>query len=130
MLKGKKLRALNMELDGANNYTICNEIGISEVTLIKWRKEEEYKKEYADRAEEMLRDTMDKIKGATKKAFERLQELTESPNERIALAACNSLLDRGIGKARERIEINADVQQRPLQNISDEQLKKLVDEDE
>lgn len=129
MLKGRKLKALKMELQGMNNKTICQEIGITEQSLIKWRADPEYKEEYNKRANEMLRETMDKIKGATKKALDRLVELVDSDNERISLAAANSLLDRGIGKARENITIQADVQNRPLQNISEEQLKKLVQDE-
>jgi len=130
MLKGKKMKALNLEIEGYNNKTIAEMIGVSEPTLISWQKKADYKEEYSKRATELITDTTERIRGASKKALDRLLELVDSENERISLAACNSILDRAIGKAKETVSISADIQQRPLQSISEEQLKKMIEEDE
>lgn len=39
------------------------------------------------------------LKAATPRAVARLVELMESADERVAIQACNSILDRSIGKA-------------------------------
>jgi hypothetical protein len=48
-------------------------------------------------------------------AIKRLAELMYSENERVAVAACDALLDRGIGKPRQAVEISTDPERPPPQ---------------
>jgi hypothetical protein len=48
-------------------------------------------------------------------AIKRLAELMESKNERVAVAACEAMLDRGIGKPRQAVEISTDPERPPPQ---------------
>ena len=41
----------------------------------------------------------DLLRAAAPRAAERLKELIESPDEKVALGACKEILDRSIGKA-------------------------------
>jgi hypothetical protein len=55
----------------------------------------------------------------SKRAIERLVELMESRNPRVAVLACQAILDRGIGKPRQAIEVSTDPAAPPPQfNIS------------
>jgi hypothetical protein len=42
-------------------------------------------------------------------AIERLAELVRDPDGRVAVAACNALLDRAIGKPLQSVEVDARV---------------------
>lgn len=42
-------------------------------------------------------------------AIERLAELVKDPDGRVAVAACNALLDRAIGKPLQAVEVDARV---------------------
>ena len=48
-------------------------------------------------------------------AIKRLAELMGSKNERVAVAACEAMLDRGIGKPRQAVEISTDPERPPPQ---------------
>ncbi len=129
-LSKRKKEALELDLLGYTGMQIAAEIGCTNATLSKWRNEPEYKEEFEKRMGENINRAMQKLKSSTDYAIEKLVELAHSNNERIALSATNSLLDRTLGKAKETVSIQADVQQRPLQNISDEQLKKLIEDEQ
>ena len=129
-LTKKKMLALELDLQGYSTTQMSQELNVSMTTLIKWRKEPEYQEQYSKRISQIVYRAEQRIKAATDMALDKLIELAQCGNPRVELAACNSLLDRSIGKAKDRIELQADVNQRPLQNISEEQLKKLVEEDE
>ena len=58
------------------------------------------------------------------RAIERLAELMESPDERIAVAASMALLDRGIGKATQAIEVT---DHRLSSEVPKADLTKLID---
>ena len=129
-LSNRKKQALELDLSGYTGTQIAEEIGCTNATLSKWRNEPEYKEEFEKRMNENIDKATKKLKAYTKIAIEKLVELTQSENERIALTAINSLLDRSLGKARETVSIQADVKQRPLANISDEQLKKMIEDEQ
>ncbi len=64
------------------------------------------------------------------RAIERLAELIESPDERIAVAASIAMLDRGIGKAAQAIEVNdqrasSEGQKADLSKLSDAELETM-----
>ena len=129
-LSKRKKEALELDLLGYTGLQIAEEIGVTNTTLSKWRNEVEYKEEFEKRMQANIDRATKKLKASTKMAIEKLVELTQSSNERIALSAVNSLLDRTLGKAKETVSISADVQQRPLQNISNEQLEKLIEDEQ
>jgi predicted transcriptional regulator len=129
-LTKRKKAALELDLQGYSGKKIAEEIGITQQCLSKWRAEEEYKQEYEKRTAETIQCATDKIRNYTSLAIDRLFELSQSKNERVALGAVNSIIDRGIGRAKETVSIQADVQQRPLQNISNEQLEKLINDEQ
>jgi hypothetical protein len=129
-LTKKQMLALELDLQGYSTTQMSQELNTSMPTIIKWRKNPEYQEQYNKRISQIVYRAEQRIKAAADMALDKLIELAQCGNPRIELAASNSLLDRSLGKARERIELQADVNQRPLQNISEEQLKKLVEEDE
>ena len=50
------------------------------------------------------KDLVEAFRADCPRAHQRLRELIESEDERIALAACNAVLDRGYGKPAQPLE--------------------------
>lgn len=57
------------------------------------------------------------------RAIERLGELMESGDERVAAVACNAILDRAFGKPRER---TSEIETSSLASLSDEELERRL----
>ena len=112
MLTNKQLDCIELLMDGLNKTTIADKIGISRKTIYKWMENEEFKLELDRRKQKICNDALSDLKGSTKdllKAVEKLAYTAE--NEGIRLQALNSLLDRTLGKATAKQEIelsNAD----------------------
>lgn len=117
MLTNKQLDCIELLMDGLNKTAIADKIGISRKTIYKWMENEEFKLELDRRKQKICNDALSDLKGSTKdllKAVEKLAYTAE--NEGIRLQALNSLLDRTLGKATAKQEIelsntdnNADV---------------------
>ena len=128
-LTKKQMLALELDLQGYSTTQMSQELNTSMPTIIKWRKNPEYQEQYSKRISQIVYRAEQRIKAATDMALDKLIELAQCGNPRIELAASNSILDRSLGKPKDRIELQADVQQRPLQNISNEQLEKLINDE-
>ena len=127
-LKNKKMKQiLKLEINGYTTEQIANEIGLSYSRVAAYKCDPEYREALKETLEVSLINAQNNLKKNVNLAVDRLIELSQSESERIALAACNSILDRLLGKAKETVELSANVNTRPLENISDESLKKLIE---
>ena len=61
-------------------------------------------------------------------AIERLGALLLSPDDRVAIAACQALLDRGYGKPRQSMDVMTTDVQRPPTEMSEEELVERIRE--
>ena len=52
---------------------------------------------------------LQRIKGLTVRAIDKLGSLMQSDNEQVALAAVKDILDRGLGRARQNVAVQHDV---------------------
>ena len=134
MLTNKQLEAVDMLMDGLNKSAIADKLKVSRTTLYKWIENEEFKLELDRRKQKICNDALSDLKGSTKdllKAVEKLAYTAE--NEGIRLQALNSLLDRTLGKATTKQEIelssNKDTENIDLDTLLDEENSNVIDLD-
>lgn len=53
------------------------------------------------------------------KALKRLARMIDSDDEKVALAACQAILDRAIGKPKQSMEVKSDVTHHGSESVSD-----------
>lgn len=117
MLNNKQLQAISMLMDNVQKSEIASKLGVSRTTLYKWIDNEEFKLELDRRRQEISKHALSDLKGDTKQILEAVKELGyKAESEAVRLSALNSLLDRILGKATAKQEIelsntdnNADV---------------------
>lgn len=134
MLTNKQLEAVDMLMDGLNKSAIADKLKVSRTTLYKWIENEEFKAELDRRKQKICNDALSDLKGSTKdllKAVEKLAYTAE--NEGIRLQALNSLLDRTLGKATTKQEIelssNKEAENIDLDTLLDEDNSNVIDLD-
>lgn len=112
MLNNKQLKAIDMLMDGVNKTAIADKIKVNRTTLYNWLDNEEFKLELDRRQQEISKRALSDLKGDTKQILEAVKELGyKAESEAVRLSALNSLLDRILGKATAKQEIelsNAD----------------------
>lgn len=106
MLNNKQLKAIDMLMDGVNKTAIADKIKVNRTTLYNWLENEEFKLELDRRQQEISRHALSDLKGDTKQILEAVKKLGyEAESEAVRLSALNSLLDRILGKATAKQEI-------------------------
>lgn len=134
LLTNKQLEAVDMLMDGLNKSAIADKLKVSRTTLYKWIENEEFKLELDRRKQKICNDALSDLKGSTKdllKAVEKLAYTAE--NEGIRLQALNSLLDRTLGKATAKQEIelssNKEAENIDLDTLLEEDNSNVIDLD-
>ena len=106
MLNNKQLKAIDMLMDGANKTAIADKIKVNRTKLYNWLENEEFKLELDRRKQEISKHALSDLKGDTKQILEAVKKLGyEAESEAVRLSALNSLLDRILGKATAKQEI-------------------------
>ena len=106
MLNNKQLQAISMLMDNVQKSEIASKLGVSRTTLYKWIDNEEFKLELDRRRQEISKHALSDLKGDTKQILEAVKKLGyEAESEAVRLSALNSLLDRILGKATTKQEI-------------------------
>ena len=106
MLNNKQLQAIDMLMDGVNKTAIADKIKVNRTTLYNWLENEEFKLELDRRQQEISKHALSDLKGDTKQILEAVKKLGyEAESEAVRLSALNSLLDRILGKATAKQEI-------------------------
>ena len=106
MLNNKQLQAISMLMDNVQKSEIASKLGVSRTTLYKWIDNEEFKLELDRRQQEISKHALSDLKGDTKQILEAVKELGyKAESEAVRLSALNSLLDRILGKATAKQEI-------------------------
>lgn len=119
------LKCLELDLQGYSIPQIAKILGLTYTCIAHYKNNPSYLEMRQEMLESAIKEAKDQLKYGTSFAVSRLLELTHSESERVALAACTTLLDRIMGKATETVEIKS--VERPLEKVSDEQLKKLIE---
>lgn len=72
-----------------------------------------------------VKEVKELAKQKSKRAIERLVEWMESENPKASVAACNSIMDRGIGKPAQDLTISGNPDA-PLQTVTKVELVNLT----
>ena len=106
MLNDKQLECIELLMDGANKTAIADKIKVNRKTIYGWLEKEEFKLELDRRKQEISKHALSDLKGDTKQILEAVKKLGyEAESEAVRLSALNSLLDRILGKATAKQEI-------------------------
>ena len=112
MITDKQNKMINMLIEGVPKLTIAKDLKISRQTIYDWMDKEEIKLEIGRRRQKMCEEALGQVKGDTNKLLAELEKMAlTSENESIKVQCINSLLDRILGKATAKQEIelsNAD----------------------
>ena len=106
MLNDKQLECIELLMDGVNKTAIADKIKVNRKTIYGWLEKEEFKLELDRRKQEISKHALSDLKGDTKQILEAVKELGyKAESEAVRLQALNSLLDRILGKATAKQEI-------------------------
>ena len=101
-LTGQQIKCIELMLDGKTQVEIANEIGVAEVTVSRWKKQDLFR---------------EKLKEAVNLKFERMAVIaqltiqnlaTNAQSESVRLNAAKDILDRGGYKPIDEQKITAD----------------------
>ena len=109
MLSDKQIQAANMLLEKKKKTDIARDLGIQRSTLYSWIDNEEFKLFMDKRREELLKATMNDMKSDIGVLIDQVKKIAlTSDNENTRLTACQMILDRVLGKAvaKSEIELN------------------------
>jgi len=108
-LDERQIRAARMEAEGIVMREIAAAVGVNRKTLYRWRDVPGYTAFVASLIEDTQRAARDTLRAGATDAAKRIRELMRSEDERIALSAAQTLLDRTGHPKAERVEMSADV---------------------
>jgi hypothetical protein len=109
-LDERQIRAARMEAAGASTVEIAEEVGTHRATIYRWRELPEYSHLVAALLADTQRAARATLRAGAKAAASRVLDLIASDDERIALSAAQTLLDRTGHMKAERLEMTAEVE--------------------
>jgi hypothetical protein len=109
-LDERQIRAARMEAAGSLPVEIAQEIGIHRATVYRWREIPAYTHLVAALLADTQRAARATLRAGARTAAARVLALVESDDERIALSAAQTLLDRTGHPKAERVEVSAEVE--------------------
>ena len=109
-LDERQIRAARMEAEGVVMREIAEEVGVTRKTVYRWREIPEYSALVSALLADTQRAARATLKAGAKAAAARVLELVSSEDERIALSAAQTLLDRTGHPKAERVEVSAEVE--------------------
>lgn len=120
---------IELMLDGKlNQKQIAKEIGMTEQTLINWKKNPQFQ-------DMKFRMERERLKSYVPDALKTMVELLQTAeSENVRFYAARDILDRAGHKAVDVSEVTSksevNIKNNPLQDLSTEDIKKLIDKDE
>lgn len=125
--KTRWIKCIELMLDGSlTQKEIAKTIKVSEQTIINWKRNEEFQEMKFKMERELLKDM-------TSEAFKTLKSLLYSDSDTVRYYAARDILDRSGHKNVEKLEVNSTsevkVTNNPLEDLSTNDLKKLIDDD-
>lgn len=109
-LDERQIRAARMEAEGVVMREIAEEVGVTRKTVYRWREIPEYSALVSALLADTQRAARATLKAGAKAAAARVLELVSSEDERIALSAAQTLLDRTGHPKAERVELGGRVE--------------------
>lgn len=109
-LDERQIRAARLEAQGLTTVQIADEVGIHRTTVYRWREVDQYRHLVAALLADTQRAARATLRAGARTAAARVLALVESDDERIALSAAQTLLDRTGHPKAERVEVSAEVE--------------------
>ena len=109
-LDERQIRAARLEAQGLTTVQIADEVGIHRTTVYRWRELDQYRHLVAALLADTQRAARATLRAGAKAAASRVLDLIASDDERIALSAAQTLLDRTGHPKAERMEMTAEVE--------------------
>jgi len=109
-LDERQIRAARMEAEGVVMREIAEEVGVTRKTVYRWREIPAYSALVSGLLADTQRAARATLRAGAKAAAARVLALVESEDERIALSAAQTLLDRTGHPKSERVEVSAEVE--------------------
>lgn len=126
MLTEKQNKMISMLAEGMSKADIAKELKMSRQTIYDWLDKEEIKREMDRRRRIMCNEALTSLKGDTRELLDAVKKLAyTADSEAIRLQALNSLLDRSLGKATTKAELEVNNNNN---NIDDINLDTLLDD--
>ena len=119
MLNDKQLECIELLMDGVNKTTIADKIKVNRKTIYDWLEKEEFKCELDKRKQIICNSALSDLKGSTRELLSEVKKLAyTAENEGIRLQALNSLLDRTLGKATSKTELEVNNNNKDIDDIN------------
>lgn len=114
MLKPKQIKCIELMVnENRTQKDIAKEINVAEKTISAWKKNEDFIKAYDDAIKSALRY-------ASAKALKKQIRLIDSKNQQIAHLAAKDILDRGGYKSEDKVELEAKVVPKIIDDLGEE----------
>ena len=118
MLTEKQNKMISMLAEGMSKADIAKELKMSRQTIYDWMNKEEIKREMDRRRRIMCNEALTSLKGDTRELLDAVKKLSyTADSEAIRLQALNSLLDRSLGKATTKAELEVSNNNKDAENI-------------
>jgi len=118
MLTEKQNKMISMLAEGMSKADIAKELKMSRQTIYDWMNKEEIKREMDRRRRIMCNEALTSLKGDTRELLDAVKKLAyTADSEAIRLQALNSLLDRSLGKATTKAELEVSNNNKDAENI-------------
>ncbi|KRQ85858.1 Bacterial regulatory protein, luxR family [Caloramator mitchellensis] len=109
-LSKKQLEVAKLIAEGySSQRDIAKKFNISEVTISRWKQQDEFKQAIKVFENEILQDMKRKLIGMTPKAIRELDKLLEADAESVRLQAVKDVLDRVDLRPADKLSITGDV---------------------
>lgn len=119
-LSKKQLEIAKLMAEGyLSQRDIAKNFNISEVTISRWKQQEEFRQAIKDFENEILQDMKRKLIGMTPKAIRELDKLLQADAESVRLQAIKDVLDRVDLRPAEKINVNGNVGVTIIDDIPD-----------
>lgn len=128
-LTEKQIEAAEMLQSGEYlNKQVADIVGVHYNTITQWLKKPKFQEKMREIAKEHRERTLHMLNGATPVATEKLIELINGKDDRLAFEAAKYVIDRELGKTTAKIEVANPVEHTLEINIDDE-VKRIMSGD-
>lgn len=106
LLNQKHLDAIEELMKGENISNVAKKIGVSRNSIYNWLDDEEFKRELDKRKQAISKRALDRVNIKVNEYLEGIEKIAKTTdNDNTALTAYGMLLDRALGKATAKQEI-------------------------
>lgn len=107
MLDERQIKAVESLSKGSTITDAAIDSGVSRNTIYEWKKSEEFVAELSRCQQEFIYEAQGRLKSAAKEAADEIIKLLKKGKyEKTRLAAAQDILDRNLGKATSRVELD------------------------